>query len=122
MVRFMNKLKFLKEKICPWVKNKKESSKHHKISLKGTLSDIDTLIDKGETDSSLLAKRIDVMKLLQDLEKIDSLEVAQKAKIKWSIEVDENSKYFHGILNKKRSQLAIRGIVVDGSWIDSPSM
>ncbi|GJS12352.1 RNA-directed DNA polymerase, eukaryota [Tanacetum coccineum] len=77
--------------------------------------------DKGETDSSLLAKRIDVMKLLQDLEKIDSLEVAQKAKIKWSIEVDENSKYFHGILNKKRSQLAIRGILVDGSWIDSPN-
>nr|GEW50478.1 RNA-directed DNA polymerase, eukaryota [Tanacetum cinerariifolium] len=34
MVRFMNKLKFLKEKIRPWVKNKKQSSKHQKISLK----------------------------------------------------------------------------------------
>nr|GEX59467.1 RNA-directed DNA polymerase, eukaryota, reverse transcriptase zinc-binding domain protein [Tanacetum cinerariifolium] len=78
--------------------------------------------DKRETDSNPLAKRIDVMKSLQDMEKIDSLEVARKAKIKWSIKGDENSKFFHGILNKKRSQLAIHGILVDGSWIDSPSM
>ncbi|GJS33899.1 hypothetical protein Tco_0532281 [Tanacetum coccineum] len=41
------------------------------------------------------------------------MEVTQKTKIKWEIEGDENSKYFHGILNKKRSQLAIRGILVD---------
>ena len=62
------------------------------------------------------------MKSLQDLDKIEALEVAQKAKIKWSIEGDENSKYYYGILNKKRSQLAIRGILVDDIWIDSPIM
>ncbi|GJT52989.1 RNA-directed DNA polymerase, eukaryota [Tanacetum coccineum] len=47
---------------------------------------------------------------LQELEKLQSLEAAQKANIKWVIEGDENSKYYHGILNKKRS---IRGILVD---------
>ncbi|GJT89436.1 RNA-directed DNA polymerase, eukaryota [Tanacetum coccineum] len=34
---------------------------------------------------------------------------------------DENSKYFHGIINKKRSQLAIRGVLVDGDWNEEPS-
>nr|GEZ05832.1 RNA-directed DNA polymerase, eukaryota [Tanacetum cinerariifolium] len=34
---------------------------------------------------------------------------------------DENSKYFHGIIKKKRSQLAIRGVLVDSDWIDDPS-
>ncbi|GJS57893.1 RNA-directed DNA polymerase, eukaryota [Tanacetum coccineum] len=33
---------------------------------------------------------------------------------------DENTKYFHGILNKKRSQLAIRGTLVNGEWISNP--
>ncbi|GJY80626.1 RNA-directed DNA polymerase, eukaryota [Tanacetum coccineum] len=42
--------------------------------------------------------------------------------VKCAIEGDENSKYYHGILNKKRSQLAIRGILVDGIWIDSPCL
>ncbi|GJT62689.1 RNA-directed DNA polymerase, eukaryota [Tanacetum coccineum] len=36
-------------------------------------------------------------------------------------EGDENSKYYHGILNKKRSQLAIRGVLVDGIWIENPT-
>ncbi|GKC74670.1 RNA-directed DNA polymerase, eukaryota [Tanacetum coccineum] len=46
------------------------------------------------------------------------MEIAQKAKIKWSIKGNENSKYFLGILNKKRNQTAIRGILVEGVWID----
>ncbi|GJW94864.1 RNA-directed DNA polymerase, eukaryota [Tanacetum coccineum] len=34
---------------------------------------------------------------------------------------DDNSKYFHGILNSKRTQLAIRGILMDGDWIVEPT-
>nr|GFC43226.1 RNA-directed DNA polymerase, eukaryota [Tanacetum cinerariifolium] len=34
-----------------------------------------------------------------------------------SNERDENSKFFHGIINKKRSQLAVRGVFVDGLWV-----
>nr|GEW59217.1 RNA-directed DNA polymerase, eukaryota [Tanacetum cinerariifolium] len=33
---------------------------------------------------------------------------------------DENSKYFHGIINSKRSQLFIRGILRYGDWITDP--
>nr|GFB62624.1 RNA-directed DNA polymerase, eukaryota, reverse transcriptase zinc-binding domain protein [Tanacetum cinerariifolium] len=44
----------------------------------------------------------------------------QKAKVRWAIKGDENSKYFHEIINKKRSQLAIRGVITDGEWIDEP--
>ncbi|GJY36913.1 hypothetical protein Tco_0422291 [Tanacetum coccineum] len=87
--KFMKKLKFLKEKI------------------------------HLNADHELLNKRMYVMNLLHDLEKIESLEISQKVKIKWSIEGDENSKYFHGILNKKRNQLAIHGILIDGVWTNS---
>ncbi|GJW97936.1 RNA-directed DNA polymerase, eukaryota [Tanacetum coccineum] len=31
-----------------------------------------------------------------------------------------DSKYFHGIINKKRSNLAIRGVFVDGTWCTDP--
>nr|GEV89129.1 RNA-directed DNA polymerase, eukaryota, reverse transcriptase zinc-binding domain protein [Tanacetum cinerariifolium] len=42
-----------------------------------------------------------VVKSIQELDKLQSMEAAQKAKIKWAIEGDENPKYYHGILNKK---------------------
>nr|GEV34611.1 RNA-directed DNA polymerase, eukaryota, reverse transcriptase zinc-binding domain protein [Tanacetum cinerariifolium] len=34
---------------------------------------------------------------------------------------DKNSKYFHGIINKHKSNIAIRGILVDDAWIEDPS-
>nr|GEZ06827.1 RNA-directed DNA polymerase, eukaryota, reverse transcriptase zinc-binding domain protein [Tanacetum cinerariifolium] len=38
----------------------------------------------------------------EELDKLQWMEAAQKAKIKWAIE-DENSKYYHEILNKKKA-------------------
>ncbi|GKD20789.1 hypothetical protein Tco_1222492, partial [Tanacetum coccineum] len=73
-------------------------------------------------DKDVVNKRANVDRSLQELEKLQSVEVAQKAKIKWAIEGDENSKYYHGILNKKRSQLAIRGNLIDENWTESPNL
>ncbi|GJT42222.1 RNA-directed DNA polymerase, eukaryota, reverse transcriptase zinc-binding domain protein [Tanacetum coccineum] len=106
MIKLMKKLKFLKEKIRLWNNTK--------------LADLNVIIDKGDGDDDIVNKRTNVVRTLQDLEKLHSLEMAQKSKIKWAIEGDENSKYYHNILNKKGSQLAICGILVDGIWIDSP--
>lgn len=47
--------------------------------------------------------------------------MSQKSKIKWSIEGDEKSKYYHGIINQRRSQLAITSAKVDGDWVTNPT-
>ncbi|GKE06708.1 hypothetical protein Tco_1398726 [Tanacetum coccineum] len=49
------------------------------------------------------------------------LQNSRDGPVRWSIEGDENSKYFHGIINMKRSQLAIRGVLVEGDWINESS-
>ncbi|GJY85444.1 RNA-directed DNA polymerase, eukaryota, reverse transcriptase zinc-binding domain protein [Tanacetum coccineum] len=57
------------------------------------------------------------------MQMIDGLlakELAQKTKIKWVIEGDENSNFFYGMLNKKRSSSGVRGVMVDGVWVDDP--
>ena len=48
--------------------------------------------------------------------------MGQKAKIKWVIEGDENTSFFHGTLKKKRRQVAIKGILKNGDWIENPVM
>ncbi|GJS32797.1 RNA-directed DNA polymerase, eukaryota [Tanacetum coccineum] len=57
---------------------------------------------------------------IREVNNIQASEIAQKAKIKWAIEGDENVKFFHGMLNKKRNQSNIRGIMVNGTWVDDP--
>nr|GEZ27073.1 RNA-directed DNA polymerase, eukaryota [Tanacetum cinerariifolium] len=76
--------------------------------------------DQGNATDDILYKRMEIIKDIQEAEKVDNLEAAQKAKIKWAIECDENIKFYHGILNKKRNQLGIRGVLKDGIWIDNP--
>ncbi|GKA34947.1 RNA-directed DNA polymerase, eukaryota [Tanacetum coccineum] len=59
---------------------------------------------------------------IQELAELDAILDKGEGNDDVAIEGDENSKYYNGILNKKRSQLSIRGILVEGSWIDSPNI
>nr|GFA64918.1 RNA-directed DNA polymerase, eukaryota, reverse transcriptase zinc-binding domain protein [Tanacetum cinerariifolium] len=93
-----------------------------KSILKAELADLDGVIDKGECSDADGHRRREVVRLIQEVEKVDAMEVAQKAKIKWSIEGDKNSKYYHDVLNKKRGRLTIRGVLVDGIWMESPHL
>ncbi|GJV84912.1 RNA-directed DNA polymerase, eukaryota, reverse transcriptase zinc-binding domain protein [Tanacetum coccineum] len=65
------------------------------------LSDLDKLIDLGGGNKELVSERAKLLQELFDLNSKTSLDLFQKAKIRWVIEGDENSKYFHGIINKK---------------------
>ncbi|GJZ44938.1 hypothetical protein Tco_0592534 [Tanacetum coccineum] len=57
---------------------------------------------------------------LREIDHLENKDIAQKAKIKWAIEGDENTSFFHGMLKKKRRQLAIKGILKNGEWIKNP--
>ncbi|GJW89036.1 RNA-directed DNA polymerase, eukaryota, partial [Tanacetum coccineum] len=112
--RLKKKLQVLKNEIKFWVNENRNSMNEAKVSIKCKLTEVDKLIDKGEYDNDTLIQRASLLNDLNDITSKEALDVSQKAKIRWSIEGDENSKYFHGILNSKRSQLSIRGILHEG--------
>ncbi|GKB25179.1 RNA-directed DNA polymerase, eukaryota [Tanacetum coccineum] len=114
MISLMKKLKYLKVKIQEWNKGNMKNMKNVKAKHKRDLEALETTIDKGEGTDEVVNARMEVVKSLQNIDKLQVLEMAQKAKVQWSIEGDENSKFYHGVLNKKQSQLNIRGIMVDG--------
>ncbi|GKA32849.1 RNA-directed DNA polymerase, eukaryota, partial [Tanacetum coccineum] len=70
-------------------------------------------IHKGEGDEDVVNKRANVDRSLQELEKLQSVEVAQKAKIKWAIKGDENSKYYHADLECEVTKDEIKRAVWD---------
>nr|GFA34039.1 RNA-directed DNA polymerase, eukaryota, reverse transcriptase zinc-binding domain protein [Tanacetum cinerariifolium] len=121
MLKLMYKIKFLKKRIREW-NGMRQISKSKKTAYKKELHDLETIIDQGNATDDMLYKRIKIIKAIQEVDKVDNMEAAQKAKIKWAIEGDENTKYYHGILNKKRNQLAIHGVLKDGIWIENPNL
>nr|GEZ35661.1 RNA-directed DNA polymerase, eukaryota [Tanacetum cinerariifolium] len=91
-----------------------------KNSIKNELSDIDKEVDNGVVFDTNLFRRLELQRKLHDINQMEAKDSFQKSKIKWAIEGDENSKFFHGIINKKRSQLAIRGVFDNGLWYTDP--
>ncbi|GJX53401.1 hypothetical protein Tco_0281770 [Tanacetum coccineum] len=73
---------------------------------------IEKMIDEG---SAMPSDNDHRLILLQEIEKIDkfaSMDLIQNARVKWDIEGDENSKFFHGFINQKRRNQMINGIMV----------
>ncbi|GKA99799.1 RNA-directed DNA polymerase, eukaryota, partial [Tanacetum coccineum] len=117
---FMYKLKYTKEKIRGWLSTYRLNSRGALSKLKEDLRMFDEAIDKGNSPVEMVHKRLETLNKIQQVNNTHMSEAAQKAKIKWVVEGDENTKFFHGMLNKKRSQMSIRGIMVNGTWIDDP--
>nr|GEW58256.1 RNA-directed DNA polymerase, eukaryota [Tanacetum cinerariifolium] len=114
------KLKVLKRKIREWNNSRRSADISLFSKLKLDLESIDEIIDRGDGNDEIMCKRSGIINNLNDLSNIQTMEVTQKTKIRWAIEGDENSSFFHGMLNKKRRTLNVRGVLVDGSWIDNP--
>ncbi|GKD57153.1 RNA-directed DNA polymerase, eukaryota [Tanacetum coccineum] len=94
----------------------------NKQNIQNRLIELDKILDQGRCNDDMIQERSNLLKELQDFNTASTIDMVQKAEIRWPVEGDENSKFFHGIINKKCSQLAIHGILVDGEWIVNPSM
>nr|GEX40820.1 RNA-directed DNA polymerase, eukaryota [Tanacetum cinerariifolium] len=93
---------------------------YHSWFIRDGFDDMIRQIDNGNVTDDLLLKRLEVSNKLFEEKNLDTKDAAQKAKVRWAIEGDENLKFFHGIINKRRSQLAIRGVFVNGVWLTDP--
>nr|GEV82872.1 RNA-directed DNA polymerase, eukaryota [Tanacetum cinerariifolium] len=121
MIRFKKKLQILKTHIRLFVVDQKKNRIGRVNELKSKLSDIDSLVDLGGANDDVISARTEYMSLLLDIKADEARKSFQKAKIQWAVEGDENSKFFHGIVNRKRANLSVKGIMIDGEWVDDPS-
>ncbi|GJV22275.1 RNA-directed DNA polymerase, eukaryota, reverse transcriptase zinc-binding domain protein, partial [Tanacetum coccineum] len=88
-VKFLKKLKVLKGRIKLWNSSYREHMNYRKNNLKTELTNIDSVLDRGDGIETDVNRRHEVVRILQELEKTKTVEMAQKAKIKWAVEGDE---------------------------------
>ncbi|GKC18887.1 RNA-directed DNA polymerase, eukaryota, partial [Tanacetum coccineum] len=121
MIRFKKKLQILKKEIRVFVADQKKKKESRVNDLKDKLSEIDKVLDQGGVSDDILLARTECKNALLKSKAADSRDYLQKAKIQWAVEGDENSKFFHGIVNRKQANLTVKGIMIDGDWVDEPS-
>ena len=85
--------------------------------------ELNRLESEGE-DRQLSGQELLVRKKLQEelwavAQAQESL-MRQKAKARWIKEGDGNSKFFHRVVNTNHRSNTLRGVLVNGVWIDEP--
>lgn len=56
------------------------------------------------------------LKRIQELERLAAEDLKQKARIKWAKDGDENSSFFHRVVNNQNRKNHIDGLMINGKW------
>ncbi|GJW39680.1 hypothetical protein Tco_0065525 [Tanacetum coccineum] len=111
-----------KAKIRQWNNINKTMKRNRKAAALEKLSSIEMKLIKGSTSPSDTENYLNLLHELEIIDKFASMDLIQKAQVKWDIEGIENTKFFHGLINQKRKNQTINGIMVEGNWITDPSL
>nr|GEW78873.1 RNA-directed DNA polymerase, eukaryota, reverse transcriptase zinc-binding domain protein [Tanacetum cinerariifolium] len=82
-------------------------------------TDIDHKIDSSMASDFEKETRLQLLHEIHNIDRMESMDLFQKAHIKWDIEGDENIKFFHSLIKQNRRRQAIQGIMVDGPWVSN---
>ncbi|GJX68445.1 RNA-directed DNA polymerase, eukaryota, reverse transcriptase zinc-binding domain protein [Tanacetum coccineum] len=113
-------MKALKTIIKEWSRNRTSSQYREKEDLINKLKEFDEATIRGPGNIVVDSQRSTWLENLRNIELKENLDISPKAKVKWGIEADENSKFFHAIVNQKRRALSIHGIKHEGHWLSDP--
>nr|GEV78055.1 RNA-directed DNA polymerase, eukaryota, reverse transcriptase zinc-binding domain protein [Tanacetum cinerariifolium] len=119
IVGFKNKMKTLKTIIKEWSRNRISSQAREKEDLVNNLKEFDATTVRGSGNIMADSQRSTWLEYIRNIELKENLDISKKAKVKLGIEADENSKFFHAIVNQKRT-LSINGIKHEGQWLSDP--
>ncbi|XP_021995690.1 uncharacterized protein LOC110892858 [Helianthus annuus] len=119
---FLNKkFAFIRSKIKSWrdemVKKEGEEEKRVREELE-RLEEVMESRSLSEEEEWIYEE---INKLLKELSYSKGEDLRQRARIKWAIDGDENSKYFHGVINKRKAANSIPGLSINGNWVTKPS-
>ncbi|GJW73545.1 putative RNA-directed DNA polymerase [Tanacetum coccineum] len=120
-VIFKSKLQFLKKRLKQWRLNSLAKEKTTLKSLHDTIQAIDLKAESSPLSTLDINLRSKTVKDLSEYDLMTHKDLRQKAKSKWALEGDENSRFFHGVLNSNRNRSRINGLNVQGIWTTNPT-
>ena len=110
------KLRYLKNEIKKWRAKDHPKETEELMKLKHRVYELDITAETTRLSEVELEERRIGVQRIAELEKLAVLDLKQKARIRWTIDGDENTRFFHGYVNNKKSKNHIHGLLINGSW------
>ncbi|GJZ60796.1 hypothetical protein Tco_0616612 [Tanacetum coccineum] len=114
--RFRDRLKNIKECLRVWSKDKFGVQKERVGSLEKEAMRRELEAEKRDLLESKMSTWLEARKQWEIVEKEHENMFRQKSRIRWDVEGDENSKFFHAFIRRRNNKFYIRGLMVDEVW------
>ncbi|KAJ0788215.1 putative RNA-directed DNA polymerase [Helianthus annuus] len=118
----LRKFEFIRSKIRRWKDDlvKKEGEKEAKA--REELEELEILMEnRGLTEEEHWI-HVENSLLLKEIEERKTKDLRQRSRVRWAKDGDENSKYFHSMVNCRKASNKIHGLRINGSWCSKPSL
>lgn len=111
------KLKHLNDEIRKW--RNKEHKKENKelINTKELLVNLEKVAESRALSPNEMQIRSNSIQKLLELEKRNVIDTKQKSKIRWVVDGDEKSKFFHGYVSNNKRKNQIVGLSINRRWL-----
>lgn len=119
-VKLLSKFRKLRSSIQDWHKDQLDIEVEEEIGLKDEIVEIELLMENRDLTEEEGWVLEEATKRLKELEAYKVRDLEQKARVKWAKEGDENSRFFHGIINARRVSNSIPGLSINGEWVKKP--
>ncbi|KAK9065430.1 hypothetical protein SSX86_016813 [Deinandra increscens subsp. villosa] len=114
------KLKNVKNRLKSWIKSEKDKEEYELKLNRDLVDGLDLKAESIGLTPAEIQLKCDALKKIKELNLTKNEELKQKARIQWTIDGDENSKYFHGLIRCRTTKNRILGFRSEGQWISDP--
>lgn len=119
--RIQLKFKEVKKSLKDWVKASKQHEEMEAVNLRSTIPIIELAAEDRVLTDVEKQVRMDSYCRLKELDYQNYVGLKQKSRMKWAIDGEENSKFFHGMMKNNMADKRINGLSVDGVWCTDPA-
>ncbi|XP_021980553.1 uncharacterized protein LOC110876698 [Helianthus annuus] len=114
------KLKAVKVALKPWGEKLKKRDNLLLRELQKKVEVLDLKAESATLTEQELSDRDSWLKTINELDENRMDDLKKRAKVKWAVDGDENTSFFHGVINGHRKNNRINGLEFDGVWVSQP--
>jgi hypothetical protein len=104
----------LRQKLCGWSKNKGREGKLQKLAVLAQIKELDDKADSIGIDEDEWAFRYHLEEQLLEIYRVEEEYWRQRGRIRWLLQGDANTAYFHAVANGRRRKCNIASLVAEG--------
>ncbi|KAJ0683719.1 putative RNA-directed DNA polymerase [Helianthus annuus] len=122
VTNLLNKLKKLRGSLRNWYDSYRVKEKEDETWLRKEKEDLEIQMELKDLDETDLWIWSECLKEIEDIERHKTRDIRQKSRVKWAALGDENSSFFHNIVNDRKARNSIPGILICGDWVTKPAL